>query len=173
MQLRFPLVAVNVKNRTHRVVAEVTIPGGGAEGVLLSQGSLLGGWCFYVAGGALHYVHNRAATAPDHLRGEVHLDPGPHTLAFEYAKTGEHRGRARLLADREPVAEGAIEFFTPGRFSVTGAGITCGYSNGLPVTDEITPPFRFEGTIDSLFVEVDGEPFTDPEEEVDAIIAMQ
>ena len=71
------------------------------------------------------------------------------------------------------VAEGTIDFFTPGRFSVTGAGITCGYSNGLPVTDEITPPFRFGGTIDSLFVEVDGEPFTDPAEEVDAIIAMQ
>ena len=58
------LVAVNVKNRTHRIVAEVTIPEGGAQGVLLSQGSLLGGWTFYVAGGALHYVHNRAATAP-------------------------------------------------------------------------------------------------------------
>lgn len=167
------LVAVNVKNRTHRMVAEVTIPGGGAEGVLLSQGSLLGGWCFYLDGGALHYVHNRAATAPDHLRGEVHLAPGPHTLAFEYAKLGEHRGRARLLADRDVVAEGTIEFFTPGRFSVTGAGVTCGYSNGLPVIDEISPPFRFSGSIDSLFVEVDGEPFIDPQEEVDAIIAMQ
>ena len=167
------LVAVNVKNRTHRMVAEVTIPDGGAEGVLLSQGSLLGGWCFYLDGGALHYVHNRAATAPDHLRGEVHLAPGPHTLAFEYAKLGEHRGRARLLADRDVVAEGTIEFFTPGRFSVTGAGVTCGYSNGLPVIDEISPPFRFSGSIDSLFVEVDGEPFIDPQEEVDAIIAMQ
>jgi len=167
------LVAVNVKNRTHRMVAEVTIPDGGAEGVLLSQGSLLGGWCFYLEGGALHYVHNRAATAPDHLRGEVHLAPGPHTLAFEYAKLGEHRGRARLLADRGVVAEGTIEFFTPGRFSVTGAGVTCGFSNGLPVIDEISPPFRFSGIIDSLFVEVDGEPFIDPHEEVDAIIAMQ
>jgi len=162
-----------VKNRTHRVVAEVTIPDGGAEGVLISQGSLLGGWCFYLSGDALHYVHNRAATAPDHLRGEVRLVPGPHMLAFEFAKLGEHRGRARLVADRDVVAEGTIEFFTPGRFSVTGAGVTCGYSNGLPVIDEISPPFRFSGTIDSLFVEVDGEPFIDPEEEVDAIIAMQ
>jgi arylsulfatase len=77
------------------------------------------------------------------------------------------------LADRDVVAEGTIEFFTPGRFSVTGAGVTCGYSNGLPVIDEISPPFRFSGSIDSLFVEVDGEPFIDPQEEVDAIIAMQ
>ena len=66
--------------------------------------------------------------------------------------------RERLLADRGVVAEGTIEFFTPGRFSVTGAGVTCGFSNGLPVIDEISPPFRFSGIIDSLFVEVDGEP---------------
>jgi hypothetical protein len=35
------------------------------------------------------------------------------------------------------------------------------------------PPFRFNGTIDLLFVEVDGEPFIDPDEEADAVIAMQ
>jgi hypothetical protein len=56
---------------------------------------------------------------------------------------------------------------------VTGAGVTCGYSNGLPVTDEITPPFRFTGTIEALFVEVDGEPFVGADEEAEAIIAMQ
>jgi arylsulfatase len=167
------LVAVNVKNRTHRIEAHVTVPEQGAEGVLLSQGSLLGGWCFYVANGALHYVHNRAATQPDHLHGAAALDPGPHTLAFEFAKAGEHRGRALLLADGRIVAEGTIAHFTPGRFSVTGVGVTCGYSNGLPVTDDIDPPFRFNGTIDLLFVEVDGEPFIDPDEEADAVIAMQ
>jgi arylsulfatase len=167
------LVAVNVKNRNHRIEAHVTVPEEGAEGVLLSQGSLLGGWCFYVARGALHYVHNRAATQPDHLHGATALHPGPHTLAFDFAKAGEHRGRARLLADGRIVAEGTIEHFTPGRFSVTGVGVTCGYSNGLPVTDEIDPPFRFNGTIDLLFVEVDGEPFIDPDEEADAVIAMQ
>ena len=89
------LVAVNVKNRTHRMVAEVTIPEGGGEGVLLSQGSLLGGWCFYVADGALHYVHNRAATEPDHLRGEVHLGPGPTpwcSTTPRPASTGAGRG---------------------------------------------------------------------------------
>ena len=142
------LVAVNVKNRNHRMVAHVTVApdGAGAEGVLLAQGSLLGGWCFYLSRDALHHVHNRAATAPDHLRGDVRLEPGSHVLTFEYAKDGEHRGRTRLLADHEVIAEGAIEFFTPGRFSVTGAGLTCGYSNGLPVTDDILPPPALPGS---------------------------
>ena len=126
------IVAVNVKNRTHRIVADVTIPTRRGAGVLLSQGSLLGGWCFYVAGDAVHHVHNRAATAPDHLRGAVRLEPGPHTLAFEYAKVGEHRGRTRLVADGRVVAEGSIAFFTPGRFSVTGAGLRAATATAFP-----------------------------------------
>jgi arylsulfatase len=167
------LVAVNVKNRHHRVVADVVIPKGGAEGVLLSQGSLLGGWCFYLRPESLHYVHNRAAAPPDRLSGPVALREGPHILTFEFARTGEHEGRTRLLADGAVVAEGSIDRFTPGRFSLTGAGITCGYGNGLPVADDLGAPDRFTGTIERVCVEVDGAPFVDPEEEAAAVVGMQ
>ena len=37
--------AVNVRNRDHTITAEIDGPG---DGVLLSQGSLLGGWSFFV-----------------------------------------------------------------------------------------------------------------------------
>ena len=167
------LMSVNVKNRTHRVVARVELADGDAEGVLISQGSLLGGWCLYVKDGSLHYVHNRAATGLDQLSAKVPLGAGSHEWTFEFAKTGEHGGRIRLVADGSVLAEGAIDQFTVGRFSLTGAGITCGYSNGLPVTDDIRPPFPFTGTIETVTVEVDGTPFVDPEEEADAVIAMQ
>jgi arylsulfatase A-like enzyme len=167
------LMAVNVKNRTHRVVARVNLAAQGADGVLLSQGSRLGGWCLYVQGGRLHYVHNRAATEPDRLSGDISVEPGPHEWIFEFAKTGEHRGRARLLADRAVIAEESIKRFTPGRFSLTGAGITCGYTNGLPVTDDIDPPGRFRGTIESVTVEVDGTPFVDSVAEAEAVISTQ
>jgi arylsulfatase len=167
------LMAVNVKNRTHRVVARVNLAAPGASGVLLSQGSRLGGWCLYVHGDRLHYVHNRAATAPDRLSGDISVAPGPHEWIFEFAKTGEHRGRCRLVADGAVIAEGTIKRFTPGRFSLTGAGITCGYSNGLPVADDVDPPSRFTGTIETVTVEVDGVAFVDPEEEAKAVISTQ
>ncbi len=167
------LIAVNVKNRTHRVVARVDLATRGASGVLLSQGSGLGGWCLYVLGGRLHYVHNRAATEPDRLSGEISVEPGPHEWIFEFAKSGEHRGQARLVADGAVIAEQTIRRFTTGRFSLTGAGITCGYSNGLPVADDIDPPSRFTGAIETVTVEVDGTPFVDPEEEAEAVITTQ
>jgi arylsulfatase A-like enzyme len=167
------LMAVNVKNRTHRVVARVQLLADGATGMLLSQGSRLGGWCLYVRDGRLHYVHNRAATEPDRLWGDISVEAGPHEWIFEFAKTGEHRGRARLLADGATIAEADNKKFTTGRFSLTGAGITCGYSNGLPVEEGIDPPFRFTGEIEVVTVEVDGEPFVDPVEEAQAVISTQ
>ena len=167
------LMAVNVKNRTHRVVTRVNLAAPGASGVLLSQGSRLGGWCIYVQDGRLHYVHTRAATEPDRLSGDISLETGPHEWIFEFAKTGEHRGRVRLVADGAVIAEGSIKRFTPGRFSLTGAGITCGYTNGLPVAEDIDPSSRFTGTIETVTVEVDGMPFVDPEEEAEAVISTQ
>jgi arylsulfatase len=167
------LMAVNVKNRTHRVVARVNLPSHGANGVLVSQGSRLGGWCLYVQDDRLHYVHNRAATEPDRLSGDISVEPGSHEWTFEFAKTDEHRGRVRLVADGAVIAEGSIRRFTPGRFSLTGAGLTCGYTNGLPVAAEIDPPSRFSGTIETVIVEVDGMPFVDPQAEAEAVISTQ
>ncbi|HLX88549.1 MAG TPA: arylsulfatase, partial [Acidimicrobiales bacterium] len=52
-------VAVNVRNRDHRITAEFEVlPGPPAEGVLLAQGSGLGGWALYVQRGRPAYVHN-------------------------------------------------------------------------------------------------------------------
>jgi len=45
-------------NRPHAITADAEIPPGGAESVLLGQGSGMGGWSFYVQDGKLHYVHN-------------------------------------------------------------------------------------------------------------------
>src|SRR5438876_1127639 len=45
--------AVNVRNRSHRITAEVEVPQGGAEGILLAQGTVLGVYVLFVLGGQL------------------------------------------------------------------------------------------------------------------------
>ena len=50
--------AVKVLNRSHTITADVEIPKGGAEGVLIMHGGSDGGYSFYVKDGNLHYVHN-------------------------------------------------------------------------------------------------------------------
>ena len=47
---------LNVKNRSHTITAEVEIPEGGANGVLIAQGGRFAGWSLYVKDGAAKYV---------------------------------------------------------------------------------------------------------------------
>ena len=50
-------------NRPHSITADAEISAGGAEGVLLCQGSNAGGWTFYVKDGRLCYAHNYVGRA--------------------------------------------------------------------------------------------------------------
>jgi arylsulfatase len=172
------MVAVNVRNRDHRIVATVEIPevgsgGRGVEGVLLSLGSGLGGWSFYLDDGRPAYVHNFVSLEEHHLEAAERVPPGRHQVAFVFERTGEHRGVGHLEVDGIEVARGDIPRFTLTKFSVTGAGLTCGYSDGLPVTRRYEAPFRFTGTLDDVVVEVDGPPWSDPETDAEEAMARQ
>lgn len=166
-------VAVNVKNRSHTISAEVELAAGGAEGVLAAQGSVLGGWSFHLVDGRLRYEHNLATLERQRLEAKLSLGAGAHVLAFRFTRTGEHRGRGALLVDGAVVAEAEIPRFTPGRFSLTGAGLTCGYATGFPPSDDYRAPFRFTGTLRRVVIEVEGPELVDPEAEAEAAIASQ
>ncbi len=163
-------VAPNVRNRSHTIAADVELPG---EGVLLAQGSGLGGWCLYVTGGRLAYTHNIGGIEEHHVRAAAPLPAGRHTLAFRFERTGEHRGHGVLLVDGAEIGRAELPRFTPGRFSLTGAGVTCGYSANLPVTAAVTPPATFTGTIHRAVVQVDGPAYVDAAEEVTAAMMSQ
>jgi len=59
--------SVHVLNRPHSITADVQIPRGGAEGVLLCQGTGAGGYSFYIKDGKLQYVHNYVSRALYHV----------------------------------------------------------------------------------------------------------
>ncbi len=42
---------LNLKNKSHSVTAEIVVPKGGAEGVIIAQGAHIGGWSLYAKGG--------------------------------------------------------------------------------------------------------------------------
>jgi arylsulfatase A-like enzyme len=49
---------INVKGRSHTITAEVEIPEGGANRVILAQGGRFAGWSLYLKDGRASYVHN-------------------------------------------------------------------------------------------------------------------
>jgi arylsulfatase len=166
-------VAVNIKNRSHAVVADVEVGDEPATGTLLSQGSFLGGWSLYVQDGYLTYVHNLGGQELTYVRAREPMGPGHHQLGFRFTRTDDDQGRGTLFVDERVVGEGEIERFTPIRFSATGAGVTCGYSSGLPVSDELEGPFRFTGLLHRVTVTVDGEPRIDAAGEAHHAIVSQ
>ena len=166
-------VAVNVRNRSHTITASVIIPPGGAEGVLAAQGSLLGGWSFYVQHGRLRYVHNFVGLEQHRVASTVELTHGAHALVCRFARTGEHCGTITLLVDDVVVVAGEIPRFTPTRFSLTGAGLTCGRGTALAVTEDYAGPFPFTGGLEHVVIEVDGAPYCDPAGEAALAIRTQ
>ena len=169
----FEAAAVNVRNRSHTITAAVTIPASGAEGVLAAQGSRLGGWSLYVQHGRLHYVHNFVGIKEQRIVSADELRPGPHELAMRFVRSSDHRGRAALLVDGVEVGATEIKRFTPTRFSLTGAGLTCGRGNPLAVTDDYAGQFPFTGELQHVVIEVDGALFRDPEAEAEVAIRTQ
>ena len=166
-------MAVNLRNRSHTITAEVVVPAGGAEGVLLAQGSGYGGYSLFLADGRLHYVHNHVVQRMDEVTSTVEVTGGEHQLGFRFDRTGEHRGVGTLVVDGTDVGSVEIPAFTATRWSITGEGLCCGFQFGLPVTPRYRTPFPFTGELRRVVVTVDGPEFVDGPAERDLSIRAQ
>jgi hypothetical protein len=166
-------VAVNVRNRSHAVTVEVSVPEGTVpEGVLLALGSALGGWSLHLLGGRLRYVHNLYGKERYVIESEELLGSGAFSLNFAFEKDGPG-GKGSLQIDGRRVGDGEIPRFTPSGFNGVQAGLTCGYEWGPSVGEGYQAPFRFNGTITSAVVEATGPVVRDPLAELAAIMSEQ
>jgi arylsulfatase len=166
-------VAVNVRGRPHTITAHVTIPPRleTVEGVLAVQGSVLGGWSFHLlADGRLCYVHNLAGWRLYRVEADIGgLAPGDHALAFAFDGPS-----ASLSVDGAVVGTGEVRRTAWSRFSITGAGLTAGWSPDFsPADGDYRGRFEFTGTLHRVDIDVDGVPALDPEQEARDSIASQ
>ena len=166
-------VAVNVRNRSHVVGVELLAGTADRDGVLVAQGSVLGGWSLYVADGQLRYVHNLAGKTVTRLVADGEVPATATRLGFAFELTEPFTGVGRLYVDGELVAEGAIAGFTPARFSITGSGLTCGYEVGPAVAPDYVAPFAHPAGIVRAVIDVSGTPYRDLDAEIAAILAEQ
>ena len=171
--------SVHVLNRPHSITADVQIPRGGAEGVLLCQGTGAGGYSFYIKDGKLQYVHNYVSRALYHVVSVEPVPEGRHQLHFEFEVTGQPDipkgkgtpGRGKLYLDGKLVGDAEIPVTTPIVFNP--GGLTCGANPGLPVTPEYPSPFKFTGKIYSMTVDVSGDLIKDDEARLRLVMARQ
>lgn len=122
-------VFVNMKNRSYSITAELDIPEGGAEGVLLAQGGHIGGWSFYLKDSKPVFAYNFVALEETRVSAPEALKPGRNTVRvnFDYDGGGIGKGGTfSILVNGNLAAKGRIERTQPFVFSAdetAGVGI--------------------------------------------------
>ena len=154
------LSAPYITDRSWSVTAEVEIPAGGAEGVLIAHGSRFAGYVLYVKDGRLVFEYPYSLTARHTVVSHTAVPRGSRVaLGYELRRTGVRRGRGTLLIDGKAV--GSVDIPKTWPTHGTTAGVTCGHDVGASVSDAYTPPFAFTGTIHHVIVELRDDPTPD------------
>jgi len=147
---------INFKNKSHAVTAEVVVPPTGAEGVVIAQGGLTGGWSLYTKAGKLKYCYNFYGLNRYTIESTSQLPPGTHQVRMEFKYDGGGLGKGgavTLFVDGKKDGEGRVDQTEPMVFS---ADETCdiGFESGSPVTyDYPHQGNRFTGDVN--WVEID------------------
>ena len=140
-----------IYNRSYSITADLVIPGGGAEGVIVAESDHLGGFTLYVADGKLTHTYSMMGVFVFKQVAEEDLPTGDVKVRMEFAAdeakpaTG---GEVTLYIDDRPVGKGRMDHTVPIRFSAY-AGMDIGRDNGgvVDLSYEDRKPFAFTGTI--------------------------
>ena len=84
---------INVKNQSMTITADVEIPVGSANGVILCQGGRFGGWSLYVMNGKPAYTYNYVGLHQYTVNSTEALAPGKATIKLDFAYDGRTRQR--------------------------------------------------------------------------------
>jgi arylsulfatase len=150
---------VNVKNKSHSITAELIVPDGtAANGVILSQGGIAGGWMFYVKNGTLTYLYNLCGLRDFVVTSSESLAPGKHQVRMEFAYDGgglAKGGTVTLFIDGKQVGSGRLEQTVPMVFSADET-TDVGVKFGSPMTPDVPAGEKsaFNGTVIAAVIEL-------------------
>lgn len=151
-------VFIDIKNRSKTITAELDIPQGGTNGVVIAQGGRFGGWSLYLKDGKPAYTYNYLGLNSYTVSAQNSLPVGKATLVFDFAYDGGGLGKGglgTLSVNGQKVAEGHIERTQPRMFSADetadvgvddATSVVAGIGEGAKT--------RFTGKIEKVTVEV-------------------
>jgi arylsulfatase len=161
-------VAVNIRGRSYKIVADVEITDVNCKGVIFAHGSRFGGHSLFIKDKKLFYVYNFLGIKPEQKFISGELTPGKYTLGMEFIREGagqygESLGTTKLYVNEKVVAEGPMKT-QPGKFTLSGDGLCIGRDSGDNVSEEYSNPGTFKGgEILGVGVDVSEEVYIDLE----------
>ncbi|HQR04558.1 MAG: arylsulfatase [Proteobacteria bacterium] len=145
-------------SRSFSVLARVTVPKKGGEGVLMAVGSRMGGWAFYLKDGKPVALHAFSHEPQDQFRiaGKTRVPSGKALIRydFDYAGGGLQKGGIlHISVNGKEVASGPV-----GRTIIVPAGLgetlDIGRDTGLTVSTEYSGNGAFNGDIERVDIKV-------------------
>jgi arylsulfatase len=161
--------APHILNRSYTITAEVTIPSGGAEGMIVTQGGRFGGYGLFLSKGELGFGRGKVVFLYNllDLKRTVwegpELGAGKHTIVFDYkpAEPGLGKGGTGVLSvDGKEVAKNSMEHSTPITFPEDETfDIGQDTRTGVALLEyRYDSPFTFTGTINKVTFKLEPEP---------------
>ncbi len=157
-----------ILDSSYNFKAEVEIPAGGAEGMIVTQGGRFGGYGFYLLKGKPVFLWNLVDVKRLRWEGPEALTPGKHTLEFDFKYDGlglatlafnnpsgiGRSGTGVLKVDGKEVATQKMERTLP-LILQWDENFDVGADTGTPVDDhDYQVPFRFTGKLVKLTIKL-------------------
>jgi hypothetical protein len=148
--------APNVLNKSFSITADVELKSADVNGAIFSLGGGDGGYGLYVRNGKPVFAGNFLGRSITRASSETPLPTGKVKVRGEFKYDGGGLGKGGVLSlfvDGKKVGEGRIAE-TQGITLGLGGTLDIGEDTGSPVDEAYTPPFRFEGTIQQVVVDL-------------------
>jgi len=153
--------APNILNKSYTITAEVEIPEGGAEGMIVTEGGRFGGYGLFLSKGVLDIRRSKPVFLYNLLNLKRTIWSGPelkggkHTIVFDFKSDGPGLGKGGtgvLSVDGKEVDRKSIEHGTPITFPEDETfDIGADTRTGVAMLEfRYDVPFRFTGKIDKL-----------------------
>ena len=160
--------APSILNKSYTITAEVEIPKGGAEGMIVTEGGRFGGYGFFLSKGVegirrgkVVFLYNLLDLKRTMWEGPE-LKAGKHTIVFDFKSDGPGLGKGGtgvLSVDGKEVARNSMEHTTPitfpedetfdvGQDTRTGVAL---------LKYRYDAPFKFTGKINKLTFKLEPE----------------
>ncbi|HET7001855.1 MAG TPA: sulfatase-like hydrolase/transferase, partial [Puia sp.] len=168
--------APSILNKSYVITANISVPEGGGNGMINTEGGRFGGYGLYILKGVPVFTYNALDLARFRLAGKDVLSPGNHIIEFDFAYEGPgfaKGGTATLKVDGKEVSTMKFPKTIPFLMTIDET-FDVGIDLRTGVNDQdYQVPFKFNGKINKLTINLGEDKLTDAEhQEMEKHLAM-